>query len=157
MLVHPPIWMKGRGPRRLKIRIGPRAAMYSPQGVPRPARKRALAPSKFKLPGMEPSISAGPAFMTGLQGCTVLDNYNSNRGGNRLAYPRIGYVSDRFRTPVSSRFQTGFRRRFQVGVRPVPDQCPAGCSTVHVTVSPPPSTGVHVTMSCQICGVMSDA
>ena len=61
--------------------------------------------------------------------------------------------SDTFRTgfgPVSDRFQTS--------VRPVPDQCllPHAQSRSHVTVSPPPST-VHVIMSCQICGVMSDA
>ena len=58
---------------------------------------------------------------------------------------------------ASDRFRTGFRPvsdRFQTGVRSVPDQCHAGyaqsMSQCHV------GSTVHVTMSCQICGVMSN-
>ena len=51
--------------------------------------------------------------------------------GNRLAYPH------------------------RAGFRSVSDECHSRICAVHVTGSPPPYT-VHVTVSCQICGVMSD-
>ena len=74
------------------------------------------------------------------------------RDGNGLAYPhRTGF------RPVSDRLQTGVRPVSQLTVRPVSDQCqvPYLRSPCHSVSSP--IHRVHVIMSCQICGVMSDA
>ena len=71
-------------------------------------------------------------------------------GGTRLAYPRIGYVSD----------------QFQSGFRPVSDQCPGGFAEfmsqchfgcrVQVIVSRPMHSHVGCTVSCRMHSVMSD-
>ena len=83
------------------------------------------------------------------------------RGGNRLAYPRIGYVSYRFQTgfkPVSDQFQTSAICRICGGSpcchSPSPPPCPVHVTVSHVRFLDSEHVGcTGPEVSCRICGV----